>query len=223
MESRWITGREILERWSIHPQELVLACGYYGIEAFEPETLDPVFPGLGALAFSWLYRASRTTSGKEDKCPQEMSDSERLFIEVRTGVIPAQDPVTDEERSKIIHGIPCYLFLKKDIDLLEFKLGQSLGGWDYIFEFYKALAVGKSFPNHFPPTPSTPEEYIKIWRLSGIKDNYEIVRLLDQNFAGKRRLSDLKIGQLLPADPGRTDITPEAQRDRGKRLRRKKK
>ena len=81
MENHWITGREILERWSIHPQELAWICCLHSVEAFESKTLD-IARGLEALAKSWLYRAARSTTKKESERPLEIDAVELLFSEI---------------------------------------------------------------------------------------------------------------------------------------------
>jgi len=66
--------------------------------------------------------------------------------------------------------------------------------------------------------PTTPFEYVELWRSQGVRDHKELASRIDGVFTGDRKLSNRDLGQLLPANPG-CEITPRGQTDRGKRLR----
>jgi hypothetical protein len=66
--------------------------------------------------------------------------------------------------------------------------------------------------------PTTPFEYVELWRSQGVRDHKELASRIDGVFTGDHKLSNPELGRLLPANPG-CEITPRAQADRGKRLR----
>lgn len=68
------------------------------------------------------------------------------------------------------------------------------------------------------PSPTTPLEYVELWRSQGVRDHKELAARIDDIFIDDHKLSNRALGQLLPANPG-CEITPRGQTDRGKRLR----
>ncbi len=224
---RWITGREILDQWPVHPQELALICWSYKASVHHPETLDPI--DIEGLAGSWLYRTADNSGENSTALDSFENNTEPdpfdLFcLEAKKCLVPSCDPLNEDERKIMLLELPSYLFLRDQIAEIEQKIIHN-GGFGQPIKFYQSLATGNRWP--MVPGPKTPEELVAKCRAQGTKDDHELARLVDNFFCMEdgdyRRLSDLEMGQLLPADPSRTDITTGAQRDRGKRLRKKKK
>jgi hypothetical protein len=210
---KWITGQEILDQWPVHPQELALICWSYKASVYHPVTLDLI--DIEGLAESWLYRTAQH-SGESST----VTDTFDLFcLEASKCIVPSLDPLSEDERKQMLFDLPTYLFSREQIAGIEQSITHN-GGFGQPIKLYQAIALGHRWPS-FPP--ETPEEFVAKCRAQGTKDDYELARFVDNLFFGDRRLSDLEMGQLLPADPGRTDISTGSQRDRGKRLRRKKK
>lgn len=223
---KWITGQEILDQWSVHPQELVLICWSHKVNVYHPKTLDLI--DIEGLAGSWFYHTAATmrssASLEDDDVNKEVDPFDYFCSEFSKSIVPSSDPLSKDEREKMLYDLPIFLFPIDKIKEVEERIIHN-GGFGFQINIYQAFAIGHRWP--MMPRPETPEEFVAKCRAQGTKDDHELARFVDNFFcmeSGKyRRLSDLEMGKLLPADPDRTDISPGSQRDRGKRLRRKKK
>lgn len=112
-------------------------------------------------------------------------------------------------------GINGQIVELKFVDLALFSMSEVQA-----FEAIRGLGIpDRAQEQRFTGTPGT---YVQKCRERGVHDAFELARLVDKEFTGPRILSDLAMGRLLPADTER-DITDASARDRGKRLRGKKK
>jgi len=66
----------------------------------------------------------------------------------------------------------------------------------------------------------TPSELVEYKRKQGVHESHELARLVDEEFTGTARLTDIELGALLPAK-GKEATKPEGCRSQGKRLREK--
>ncbi|GAB1411233.1 hypothetical protein MASR1M90_23870 [Desulfovibrionales bacterium] len=64
----------------------------------------------------------------------------------------------------------------------------------------------------------SPEEIVQHCHDKGITDPFRIAKAIDERYTGSNRLTDIEIGDLLPAKPGK-QIGAESVRKRGQRLR----